>query len=309
MSDKKRKSLKFQFFVPYELRTFHKFPNLSQELQDRIWELTLNEPGFNSMRLFPETMERMSRWFEIPTWHENTQDEAEDEQVFRSLCTLEPSALVSEGDISNYLPLRQRLLTLLLTCKTSHRFATSLMNRKDVMRKTNGNGLHSILSLSPKQDIFCIDYFNGRERQRGADFTIQPICSDFVHIRQVAVSFFFPWAEEGMSRLCPAYGTVHGAPDERNFPRHFYQFLARSFPNLEKVWLIDHKMLRRVKSIAKPQRASNGRFISSHPRSKYIALYYLGFGLLTITKRREESRKLQKYVCQGRTYYEADEAT
>lgn len=260
MPNNKRKS--FKFFVPYELRTFHKFPELSQELQDRVWELTLDEPGFNSMRLLPETIERISRWFEVPMWHENARDEAEDEQVFKSLCTLEPSALVSEGDISNYIPLRQQLLTLLLTCKTSHEFALSLMRRQEVMRKANGNGLHSILSLSPKQDVFCIDYFNGRERQRGADFTIQPICGDFQHIRQVAVSFFYPWAEEGMSQFCPAYGTVHGTPDERNFPRHFYQFLARSFSNLERVWLIDHKMLRKEKKVAKPQRAPHSRFIS-----------------------------------------------
>jgi hypothetical protein len=231
-----------RFDIPPTLRPFHLFPFLPVETQDAIWEQTLLEPGINFMNLVPETSESAFRWFVTPFIAPRTVKEevaVEPDTLTQAPCTLEPVISEAKGDMSNYMIVREQIQKLHVVSQNSRTFIKTFLKTKNVFRNRRGH----ILSVHPMEDVFFINYINEPDRYNGAGFSVQPVCAELDRIVQVAVRFNHVWKMPKGDHICPVCFWVHIDPrDKGHYPRHLYQFLARCFPYLKQVWIVDYLM-------------------------------------------------------------------
>lgn len=235
-----RSTLKFD--IPPTLRPFHLFPFLPVETQDAIWGETLAEPGISFMNLVPETSESAFRWFVSPLIAPRTVQEEvalELDTLTQAPCTLEPVTSQAKGDKSNYMLVREQVQKLHVISQNSRTFIQTFLKTKNVFRNRSGD----ILSVNPMEDVFFINYINEPDRYNGAGFSVQPVCAELDRIVQVAVRFNHVWKMPKGDHICPVCFWVHTDPrDKGHYPRHLYQFLARCFPKLRQVWIVDYLM-------------------------------------------------------------------
>ncbi len=93
-----------------------------------------------------------------------------------------------------------------------------------------------------------MDYAEELSVHTGTDYMVQPVCPGLDRIVNVAVSFHHAWKMPSHHGTCPICWRVHSDPaDKAHYPRHLYQFLARCFPNLERVWIVDYMMQAKQK--------------------------------------------------------------
>lgn len=247
-----------RFDIPPTLRQFCPFPRLPAELQDMIWQETFAEPGINFMNLVPELIENTSQWFIAPTFRPRTVAEevaAEPETLRLSLCALEPVICQVEGDRSNYITLRKQVQKMLLISEMSQAFIRTQLKSKSILWDRE----RRVLSMNAAQDVFFINYINESDRHIGAGFNVQPLCAELHGIVQVAVRFNHMWKMPAGNQICPTCFRVHFGPSDKcHYPRHLYQFLARCFPNLEQVWIVDYHMRPKVEEGRSFKRAKPG---------------------------------------------------
>lgn len=231
-----------RFDIPPTLRPFQLFPFLPVETQDAIWEATLEEPGINFMSLVPETNEGALGWFVSPLIAPRTVQEEvalEPDTLRQPPCTLEPVIPEAKGDESNYMAVREQIQKLHIISQNSATFIRTFLKSRNVFR----NRRCHILSVHPEEDVFFINYINESDRYNGAGFSVQPVCAELDRIVQVAVRFNHVWKMPRGDHICPVCFWVHTDPrDKSHYPRHLYQFLARCFPNLRQVWIVDYLM-------------------------------------------------------------------
>lgn len=280
------------FDIPLTLRQFLRFPHLPTEIQDAIWEHTFAGPGINFMTLVPETVEDTSHWFIPPLVMPRSVAEevaAEPEALTVIPCILEPVFSLLPCDHSSYVAAREQTQRLLLTSAMSQAFVKSYLKRNSSLVSRQ----HGILSVDVRRDVFFMSYVSEVNQHNGTGFNVQPLCAELDGIIQVAVRFNHIWKMPEEDRFCTACLRTHDDPEDKcHYPRHLYQFLARCFPSLEQVWIVDYFM--------RPQVAENNGV--KKPRLGSSPATPLGDGTT-------EKKSTRKFACRGKSFFEADETT
>ncbi|CAG9938773.1 unnamed protein product [Clonostachys rosea f. rosea IK726] len=283
----------FRFSIPDILRTFTLFPSLPAELRQEIWHSVISEPGIHFVK-FGDGNSKLT-WVSRPSqrlestvegWHYQAlvKQRARRERREGSLkriadARLTPLESNHKADISNYKTLREELARISAVCKESASFVSSLLSRPGTLSFESGG----LLSLQESQDVVYIEYFPIGIYQTGCALAVDPFCPELQKIRRVAVRFCHQWQHDELPVRCAFCRQVHTSGTRKSYPTHLYQFLARCFPNLEQVWLIDYFL--------RPRAAGNSDF--SAPKEDNDAA------------KGPIERTLHKFRCHGRIYHEA----
>lgn len=248
VDDSARARAVFKFQIPPRLRQFPQWSRLPKEIQDTIWEMTLNEPGIHQVCLQSQRRETQISWFGVPrglnlglVHNVNAWVAAEPAALRKPVAHVDPRVDWAVGNISNHRVVMLQMDKLRVTCQSSRNFYKSLEQRSTVLRNPDTG---EILSLWPDNDVFDTDYFRVPRDLSGVGFTVDLRCALLQHIRQVAITFYPAWKTKCAPVRCPSCSRMHIDTEDRlHYPIHLYQFLARCFPALTQVWLIDCTML------------------------------------------------------------------
>ncbi|VUC36453.1 unnamed protein product [Clonostachys rosea] len=283
----------FRFHIPDILRTFTLFASLPAELRHDIWHNAISDPGIHFVKFGDENakltwVSRPSQRLEsaVEGWHYQAlvKQRARRERREGSLkripdVSLTPLESNHRADISHYKALREELAKISTVCKESASFVSSLLSRPGTLTFENGG----LISLQDSQDVVYIEYFPMSIYQTGCALAVDPFCPQLDKIRRVAVRFCHQWQHDELPVRCGFCRQVHTSGTRKSYPTHLYQFLARCFPNLEQVWLIDYFL--------RPRAAGNSN--SSVPKEE------------NDPAKDSIERNLHKFRCHGRIYHEA----
>ena len=158
-----------------------------------------------------------------------------------------------DEDFSHWTTIKSRLAKIRNLCRETRALCKSWDRRVNALHLWDDRQL---VSLNTAKDCFCIDYALRHQIHQAGSMIRMFDAEGFDKMRQVAVRFNRGWMlRTDMCYMC--------SPNDSVLPMHLYQFLAGSFPRLERIWLIDHLLVRPDEDIASP--------ISKHPCEEHIA--------------------------------------
>lgn len=250
-----------RFKLPPALQTFTCFSQLPIELQDQIWESTVNDPGVHWLRLENQTMDfwGFHGFFApvLPSPIENDPLSLEKEDglgaIIKRECQSEAPPLLTKAvlahpenrlaDKSWHLYSNKQMATLSVTSRLAQQNVTRLMKSAHINREQP----RRFVMLDTSRDLAFIEYLPPHLYQSDCGLSVLFDVEHLSEIRNVAVRYHPDWhVNTDPTTCCPQCGRFHRTTRTVT-PRHLYHFLARSFPKLETVWLIDYMMVQRKK--------------------------------------------------------------
>lgn len=252
-----------RFELPPALQTFTCFSRLPQELQDEIWESAVNDPGVHWINLRHSSMDLWGfRTPSAPPPSSGSPLPKEDEDPIRLECELESSFSSTSpllvhpenmlADKSWHLYVDKQLTTMAITSQLSREHVERMRRTADISRKTiSDEGSRRFLVLDASRDLVFLEYLPANLYQSGCGLGIFFENERLSRFRNIAVRYHPEWnVNTESAKCCPQCGRFHRT-SRTVTPRHLYHFLARNFPNLETVWLVDYMMIQREKPIGR----------------------------------------------------------
>ncbi|PHH63827.1 hypothetical protein CDD82_1828 [Ophiocordyceps australis] len=237
-----------RFDIPVSCRSFSLYTRLPLELRQNIMAAYLSQPGINFLSI--EAREKKWNWKSILTKRHTAvqsldslgiamrSDVAAQHLVLSS--DLVPTASFMQADISNSARLRHGMDTMKCVAREARSYMTDLASRPGVLR-LQIPGRSDIVSLASSQDVTFLDYVPSELYASDCTLDFYTDCPGLDQIRRVAVRLCHEWRPACSGSTCSEFGKPsHRHGQASNYPLHLFQFLARYFPRLEQVWLVDY---------------------------------------------------------------------
>lgn len=234
-----------KFKIPHDAGIFHRFLELPVELQQMIWHATVNDPGIhfykvNGLALLNAANVWWPNTLHAPMYNA-AEDAAEDFFLQHLKVGLGCEENNPEADISQHVVVCEQLYRLLGVDKMTLEFVCFLAGHPDTVSLTPYGGP---TMLAGTCDAVCLSYLPNELYMTNCGLPVSFDSTELADIRRVALRYSHQWT------LGRRRGRRAGSIESQRFvmrppvlPRHVYQFLARSFPDLDEVWFIDYMML------------------------------------------------------------------
>lgn len=245
------------FELPPAFQTFTLFSRLPLELRDEIWESTVSDPGVHWLRL---EHREMNFWAIQPVFAassaSNLFSKEEEDDKIKHECASERPPFDAEAvlahpenqlvDKSWHLHVDKQMAAMSATNQLAREHVERMLKRADINQVTrNREGSRRFLVLDASRDLAFIEYLPVHRYQSDCMLRVFFEAEHFSKFRNVAVKYHPDWhVDADAASCCPQCGRFHGTT-RAILPRHLYHFLARTFPNLETVWLVDYMMVQK----------------------------------------------------------------
>lgn len=251
-----------KFDIPPALRQFTCFSRLPIELQDQIWEATVDDPGVQWLRLDHPSGRNIWGVHGLsapPLTHNDSAKSPQEteEDPIKVECRFESTPLSTRAYISHpespladkswHVYVEKQMATLMATTQRSQNHAIRMMKKADIEAFSweQYHGSRHFIMLDGSRDLAFIEYLPTHLYASDCTLNVLFDTDHLAKFRNVAVRYHADWQVNlDPAAVCPQCGRFHGSTRAVT-PRHLYQFLARTFPNLETVWLVDYMMVEK----------------------------------------------------------------
>ncbi|PHH65802.1 hypothetical protein CDD81_1529 [Ophiocordyceps australis] len=280
-----------KFEIPVSCRSFSLYTRLPLELRQNIMAAYLSQAGINFLSI--EARDKKWNWeTTLPKRHTAVQGldslgmaiESDMAAPHLVLCSdLVPTASFMQADISNSVRLRHKMNTMKCVGREARLYMKDLASRPGVLR-LQIPGRNDIVSLASSQDVTFLDYITSELYASDSTLDLYIDCPGLDQIRRVAVRLCHDWRPACSDSTCSEYGKPsHGHEQGPNYPLHLFQFLARCFPRLEQVWLVDYHATRnKTKGSGNENEHLRHHELDSHNRMEAHKAHYDAHGLVPL---------------------------
>ena len=310
-----------KFDIPPALRQFTYFSRLPLELQDQIWEATVDDPGVQWLRLDHPSGRNI--WgvhgLSAPplTHNDNVKSLQEtEEDPIKLECQFESTPLSTRAHISHpenpladkswHVYVEKQMATLMATTQRSQNHAVRMIRKADIEAFSWGqhHGSRHFVMLDGSRDLAFIEYLPAHLYASDCSLNVLFDTEYLAKFRNVAVRYHADWQVNlDPAAVCSQCGRFHGSTRAVT-PRHLYHFLARTFPNLETVWLVDYMMVEKQigPKADHTYDRSYWRGKSFHARQRLTVETKIGSGALStsaMTKHPRYFRAIDRTFCEA----------
>ena len=226
-------------------------PSLNPDTRDMVWESFVDEgPGMHFFMLCqsqkisedglltPDTDTTFDGDAPTLVTGGNVYDfilsETRSEKLQRTEMAVLNRLFIKEGDMSNHVTLESRINKIRSVSKEVQAVCDSWQRRTKALSLWDTK---KFISFDAEKDCFFIEYLPKDDYHGTGEMNCNFVAEGLDRIRQVAL----PFAPHWLSRTDRCFRCN---ADEELLPKHLYQFLGRTFPLLEHIWLVDYMTVK-----------------------------------------------------------------